>query len=117
MNHRRDFRAGGTERKPLSLGQARSGAAWPGDREAGRMEAIETEVRKIAWAMAEAWWRKTHRQAAGVLLDGDSAADYADRCWQEWTGEARSALKAMAAEGAGVAAPKPGVEVLRPSPV
>jgi hypothetical protein len=56
---------------------------------------MDDHVRQVAWAIAEAWWRKTHRQAAGVLLDADNAADYADRCWQEWTSEARSALKAV----------------------
>ena len=56
------------------------------------------DVRRVAWAIAEAWWRKTHRQAAGVLLDGDNATDYADRCWQEWTGEARCALAVMETE-------------------
>ena len=52
-------------------------------------------VRKVAWAIAEAYWRRTHRQAAGVLMEADGPADYADRCWQEWTGEARCALNAM----------------------
>lgn len=55
-------------------------------------------VRQVAWTIAEAWWRRTHRQAAGVLMDADGPGDYADRCWQEWTGEARCALKAMGLE-------------------
>lgn len=51
-------------------------------------------IRTAAWAIAEAWWRKHHRQAAGVP-EADSPVDYADRFWQSWAEEARAAIAAL----------------------
>ena len=56
---------------------------------------MDESVRRVAWAIAEAWWRKHKRQAAGLVPEADSSADYADRFWQGWTEEARAALAAL----------------------
>ena len=58
---------------------------------------MNEECRPIAWAIAEAWWRKNHRQVAGVAGEAESPADYADRFWQSWVAEARAAARATEA--------------------
>ena len=57
---------------------------------------VEEQVRRVAWAIAEAWWRKQHRQAGGAVPEADSSTDYADRFWQGWVEEAAAALNATA---------------------
>lgn len=73
---------------------------------------MEDKVRRVAWAIAEAWWRKNHRRAAGVMPEADSSTDYADRFWQGWAEEARAALAAAEppaeAPVASVRVPRPG---------
>ena len=55
----------------------------------------EDATRAVAWAIAEAWWRKTNRRAAGMAPEAESSEDYADKFWQGFCGEARAALSAM----------------------
>jgi hypothetical protein len=62
---------------------------------------VHPAVRKAARAIAEAWWRKQHRVAAGFLPEANSSADYADRFWQAWAEEAAAALDAAALHSAG----------------
>lgn len=71
---------------------------------------MEDRVRRVAWAIAEAWWRKHHRRAAGAVPEADSSEDYADRFWQGWAEEARAALAALdePAQPASAAPPGPG---------
>ena len=57
---------------------------------------MDDVVRKVAWAIAEAWWRKTHRRAAGAAPEANSSADYADEFWQGFCEEARAAIAVMA---------------------
>lgn len=52
-------------------------------------------VRNVAWSIAEAWWRKRNRVAAGSVPEATSSTDYADNFWQGWTEEAEGALDAM----------------------
>ena len=63
-------------------------------RDLGR-EPMEDRVRRVAWAIAEAWWRKHHRRAAGAVPEAESSEDYAERYWQGWAEEARAAIAAM----------------------
>ena len=56
---------------------------------------MDETTRAVAWAIAGAWWRKTHRQAAGALFDAHSAEEYADACWQTFCPEARAAISAF----------------------
>ena len=53
---------------------------------------MNANVRNVAWAIAEAWWRKQHRVAAGFVPEAESATDYADRFWEGWAEEAHAAL-------------------------
>lgn len=70
---------------------------------------MEDRVRRVAWAIAEAWWRKHHRRAAGAVPEADSSEDYADRFWQGWAEEARAAIAAdEPAQPASAAPPGPG---------
>jgi hypothetical protein len=71
---------------------------------------VEEQVRRVAWAIAEAWWRKHNRQAAGVVPEADSSTDYADRFWQGWVEEATAAIAALAEKPA---EPEPGLGGLR----
>lgn len=73
----------------------------------------DEQVRRVAWAIAEAWWRKNKRQAAGVVPEADSSTDYADRFWQGWTEEAAAALAAASEKPAGPAEPDPRFRGLR----
>lgn len=57
-------------------------------------------IRTVAWAIAEAWWRRTYRQAAGANPEAGSPREYADQFWQGFAGEARAALAAAAAYAA-----------------
>lgn len=52
-------------------------------------------IRNVAWAIAEAWWRKTHRRAAGALPEASSSQEYADNFWQGFTEEASAAIAVM----------------------
>jgi hypothetical protein len=74
---------------------------------------VEEQVRRVAWAIAEAWWRKQHRQAAGVVPEADSSTDYADRFWQGWVEEATAALAAVDAAAEKPAEPDPRFRGLR----
>lgn len=57
---------------------------------------MDETVRRIAWAIAEAWWRKTQRRAGGTAPEANSSHDYADAFWQGFCEEARAAMAAMA---------------------
>ena len=52
-------------------------------------------TRNVAWAIAEASWRKRNRVAAGSVPEATSSADYADNFWQSWVPEAQCAIAAM----------------------
>lgn len=52
-------------------------------------------TRAVAWAIAESWWRKTHRRAAGSTPEADSSTEYADNFWQGFVDEARAAIAAF----------------------
>lgn len=56
---------------------------------------MEDMVRQVARAIAEAWWRKSHRRAAGSVPEASSATEYADNFWQGFTDEARAAIAAI----------------------
>lgn len=57
---------------------------------------MDEMVRNVAWAIAEAWWRKRNRVAAGSVPEATSSADYADNFWQGWTEEAEKAIACVA---------------------
>ena len=57
---------------------------------------MEDTVRNVAWSIAEAWWRKKNRVAAGSVPEATSSTDYADNFWQGWTEEAERAIACMA---------------------
>ena len=52
-------------------------------------------TRSVAWAIAEAWWRKRNRVAAGAVPEANSSTEYADNFWQGWVSEARCATEAL----------------------
>ena len=52
-------------------------------------------TRSVAWAIAEAWWRKRNRVAAGSVPEAKSSTEYADNFWQGWVPEAKCAIAAM----------------------
>lgn len=56
----------------------------------------DNTVRNVAWAIAEAWWRKKNRVAAGSVPEATSSTDYADNFWQGWAEEAKGAVACMA---------------------
>jgi hypothetical protein len=56
---------------------------------------MNANVRNVAWAIAEAWWRRQHRLAAGFVPEAESPTDYADRFWEGWVEEAVAALSAI----------------------
>ncbi len=56
---------------------------------------MDETVRNLAWAIAEAWWRKKNRVAAGSVPEASSSTDYADNFWQGWVEEAQAALCAL----------------------
>lgn len=56
---------------------------------------MDDTIRNVAWAIAEAWWRKHHRQAGGTVPEATSSADYADNFWQGWAEEAKAAIDSM----------------------
>lgn len=53
---------------------------------------MDETVRNVAWAIAEAWWRKHHRVSAGSVPEANSSKDYADNFWQGWCEEAKAAV-------------------------
>jgi hypothetical protein len=60
---------------------------------------MRNQLRKAAWAIAEAWWRKHHRQAAGYVPEAESPAAYADQFWEGWIEEASAAASAFFEDG------------------
>ena len=56
---------------------------------------MDETVRSVAWAIAEAWWRKRNRVAAGSVPEANSSTEYADNFWQGWVPEAKCAIQAM----------------------
>jgi hypothetical protein len=69
--------------------------AGPFPRLSGETRVNDT-VRAVAWAIAEAWWRKTHRRAAGAIPEASCSEDYANEFWQGFCEEARAAVTVMA---------------------
>lgn len=73
---------------------------------------MDETIRSVAWAIAEAWWRKRNRVAAGSVPEANSSTEYADNFWQGWVPEAKCAIQAVeksaemraVAEQAGLAA-------------
>ncbi|MDB5589654.1 hypothetical protein [Enterovirga sp.] len=57
---------------------------------------MDEKTRAVARAIAAAWWRKTHRRAAGDLREAETPEDYADKFWQGFREEAEAALGALA---------------------
>lgn len=57
---------------------------------------MDETVRTVAWSIAEAWWRKKNRVAAGSVPEAATSAEYADNFWQGWAEEAKAALSALA---------------------
>ena len=57
---------------------------------------MDEKIRNVAWAIAEAWWRKHYRRAAGTVPEATSSTDYADNFWQAWSEEAMAAIEALA---------------------
>lgn len=53
----------------------------------------ERLLRSVAWAIAEASWRKTHRRAA----DAGTPEEYANTFWQNYSPEAKAAVAAFEA--------------------
>jgi hypothetical protein len=56
---------------------------------------MDETTRSVAWAIAEAWWRKHNRVAAGSVPEANSSTEYADNFWQGWVPEAKCAIAAM----------------------
>lgn len=56
---------------------------------------MNERIRNVAWAIAEAWWRKHHRRAASTVPEATSSTEYADNFWQGWTEEAEAAVEAL----------------------
>ena len=56
---------------------------------------MDETTRSVAWAIAEAWWRKRNRVAAGSVPEANSSAEYADNFWQGWVPEAQCAITAV----------------------
>jgi hypothetical protein len=74
---------------------------------------MDETIRKVAWTIAETWWRKRNRVAAGSVPEANSSAEYADNFWQSWCEEAKAAVgcmealseqRAVIASGGGVSA-------------
>lgn len=59
------------------------------------VECMDETTRSVAWAIAEAWWRKRNRVAAGSVPEANSSTEYADNFWQSWVPEAKCAIEAM----------------------
>lgn len=57
---------------------------------------MDDTLRNVAWSIAEAWWRKRNRVAAGSVPEATSSTEYADNFWQGWTEEAERAIACMA---------------------
>lgn len=56
---------------------------------------MDETTRSVAWAIAEAWWRKRNRVAAGSVPEANSSTEYADNFWQGWVPEAQCAMAAV----------------------
>jgi hypothetical protein len=56
---------------------------------------MDETTRSVAWAIAEAWWRKRNRAAAGSVPEANSSTEYADNFWQGWVPEAKCAIEAL----------------------
>ena len=57
---------------------------------------MDETVRAVAWSIAEAWWRKRNRVAAGSVPEAATSTEYADNFWQGWAEEANAALASIA---------------------
>lgn len=57
---------------------------------------MDETVRTVAWSIAEAWWRKRNRVAAGSVPEAATSTEYADNFWQGWAEEAKAALASLA---------------------
>ena len=66
---------------------------------------MDDTQRAVAWAIAEAWWRKNHRRAAGSVPEASSSEEYADQFWQGFCDEARAAIAVVEARLAKAPAP------------
>ncbi|MDB5510956.1 MAG: hypothetical protein JWR08_439 [Enterovirga sp.] len=69
---------------------------------------MDETVRNVAWSIAEAWWRKRNRVAAGSVPEANSSTEYADNFWQGWVEEAQGAVACMGKMNAARAAGEPG---------
>jgi hypothetical protein len=56
---------------------------------------MDETLRRVAWSIAEAWWRKKNRVAAGSVPEANSSAEYADNFWQGWAEEGTAALRSV----------------------
>ena len=56
---------------------------------------MDETVRTVAWSIAEAWWRKKNRVAAGSVPEAATSTEYADNFWQGWAEEAKAALASL----------------------
>lgn len=70
---------------------------------------MDETVRNVAWSIAEAWWRKRNRVAAGSVPEANTSVEYADNFWQGWVEEAQSAIACMAKASAERASGQPGL--------
>ena len=52
---------------------------------------MDDMLRNVAWAIAEASWRKRNRVAGGTVPEATNSTDYADNFWQNYMDEARAA--------------------------
>ena len=73
---------------------------------------MDDAVRRVAWAIAEAWWRKTHRRAGGSAPEAATSTEYADNFWQTFADEARAAIAVVEALGAEPSHPSAGSAIL-----
>lgn len=56
---------------------------------------MDETIRNVAWTIAETWWRKRNRVAAGSVPEAGSSTEYADNFWQSWCEEAKAAVRCM----------------------
>lgn len=56
---------------------------------------MDETVRNVAWAIAEAFWRKKNRVAAGSVPQATTSSGYADDFWQAFVEEAKAAITCL----------------------